>query len=353
VTVTHIHKGPRGDYVIESVRTKWLQSPGTTTVTKGNVVAGTTPDDGANAFAQAIMGDQYYWVAPWSHTSATATPASDDGQNGEAMLNITTQAMPANGKEKTLIFGASETVALTTAFADDSDMNNMRGFCFHAEDNDWPPCWIAAHLAAVVRSNQIAHPSANITGYGPSTSSVFLVADPFDKADRPTDTEIRTMLNAGVSPIAFSENGSPYLVRHITTRSYFTEGGTDITDYRGREGHITSAIDFAWSIIKQRWNEQKQDFVADDPKDGQKPMPNTTTPGQVKAMIMNVIEDLAGPGPLGQYNGPILAPDKVDMMKASVVASKTTGGISVQADLVAVEHLLKFAFKGSEIGGAY
>jgi hypothetical protein len=73
----------------------------------------------------------------------------------------------------------------------------------------------------------------------------------------------------------------------------------------------------------------------------------------VEAMIYSVIDDLTKSKPFGIYEGPILAPDKVAQMKKSVVATKITGGIYVVADLVAVEHLLKFEGKFSEVGGAY
>jgi phage tail sheath gpL-like len=344
VTITAANKSARSDAVIESIRTRWLTSPGTTTVTKGGIVAGVDVDTNTAAMLQAIQGDQYYWIAPW----IDAVPAAADGGLGEAMLNVTNQAKPVNGKEKVLIGGLTGTVAAATGTASDSDMNSPRGYTFQAEDNDWPPCWIAAHLGGVVRSAQIAHPSANITDY-----SELQLSDPFDKADRPTPTEIRSMLDNGVSPIGFTDNGSPYVVRHITNKSFTIENAVELDDYRAREGHITSAMDFAWSIVKQRWNEQRQDFVADNPKDGQKPTANTTTPGMVEAMIRGIIDDLVSSNPLGRYNGPILAPDKADMMKASVKATKVTGGINVQADFVAVEHLLKFEGKFTDVSGAY
>ena len=106
-------------------------------------------------------------------------------------------------------------------------------------------------------------------------------------------------------------------------------------------------------MVKQRWYEQKQPFVADNPTDGQAPTANTTTPGMVESMIKSVIDNLSAPKPLGIYAGPILAPDRAAESKASVHATKVTGGITVQASVVAVEHLLKFEGKFFEIGSAY
>lgn len=349
VTVTCIHKGPRGDYIINSVRTRWLQSPGATTVTKGNVVSGATPDDGTNGIISASQAADYYWISCWTESTGSNVIATDN-QLGEMIAAIKANAMPAVGKEAVAVFGLGDDYASAYDVADETSVNSVRAFAFHAENNDWPPCWIAAHCAAVMRSQQIQHPSANINGYANTDNTPFEIPSPFNVNDRPTAVEIRSMLNGGVSPIGFTSQGYPYIVRQITTRSH---NGTGIADYRAREGHITSAIDFSWDIVKQRWNEQKQPFVAEDPKDGQLPTARTTTPNMVKGLINSVIDDLTSSKPLGIYDGPILAPDKREFMKNSVTASKTTGGIYATAEFVAVEHLNKFEGKFFEVGGAY
>ena len=348
VTVTCANNSVRGDYIIESVRTRFLQRPGgapETTVTKGGVVAGAGADDGTVAIAAAAAGDFYYWVVPWTYSAAVPTPTTTDNQAGEALAAIRANELPAVGKESHMYMALSETVALGTAYAVDADANATRQSIAQAEDVDWPPSMIAAHVAGIVSAAQTTHPSANITGV------LLDIPDPFDITDRPTTAEKKTALNNGLSIVEFSTTGACSLVRHITSRN--NDGTNARKDYRCREGHITSAVDFFWSVVKQRWYEQKQPFVADNPTDGQAPTANTTTPGMVESMIKSVIDNLSASKPLGIYAGPILAPDRAAESKASVHATKVTGGITVQASVVAVEHLLKFEGKFFEIGSAY
>ncbi len=66
-----------------------------------------------------------------------------------------------------------------------------------------------------------------------------------------------------------------------------------------------------------------------------------------------MIDDLTESTPLGIFKGPILAPDKVAEMKASVVVNLLPGGISGSADFVAVQHNLKGEFTIRETGAAY
>ena len=201
-----------------------------------------------------------------------------------------------------------------------------------------------------MRSQQVSQPAANFAGYQSSDRAVYQVLAPFSVNDRPTTVEIRADLNNGVSPIAFRPDGKAYLVRFITTKC---RNDNNDPDYRARPGHITSVVDFAWNLVKQRWDSTKQPFVADNPKEGEQPKARTTTPQQVEGLMLQVINDLVASTPLGQYQGPILAPDKESEMKKSIVATKMTAGISVSVDFYSVEHLYKGEFTIQETGAAY
>lgn len=351
VTVTAANIGPRGDLVIGNATDRGVRMRITrscaTAVAKGSLTAGVTEDDFTSAFAEMTNGEYYYQVSP-KHSVTTVT--STDNGIGEHIETIKSQALPINGKSQTVCFGLVGTQAQATAVSISSAANNVRAFGFHAEDSDWTPGMLAAHHAAVKRSQEIAHPSANIAGYASTDNTVYQVPEPYNKNDRPTATEIRADLNNGVSPVAFTARGKPYLVRCVTMRSLNAQGNND---YRAREGHVTSAIDFAWDVIKARWESQKQPFVADDPVKGAKPLPKTSTPSQLKNLIFTVIDDLAGANPLGQYTGPILNPSKIDQMKNSVVVTRIPAGLSVSADLLAVEHNLKSEFVLREVSPAY
>lgn len=354
LTITCQHKGPRFSLAVgadnsHGIRCRILTSC-TTTVAKGNVVAGTTEDDGTAAFAAAIPGvGAYLWVLPWH---ATGAPTATDNQIGEACTNIATQALPSNGNRWLVHFALQGTQAQQTTVCTASPVNLARATCWWAENNDWLPGMVAAHCAAVARSQYVAYPSANLCGYthDPANGKTFLIPPPYVSTDRPLASEIKAALNNGGSPIAFRPNGAPYIVRHITCRSLNASGSND---YKAREGHIPWAIDHFVANLQGTYEAQLQPNIAADPSAGGKPMPLTSTPSSIKGMIVSLIDDYCGPRPLSVYGGPILAPDMADAMKAAVAVTKGTGSFAARLELHAVEHLIKSENDVREVGGAY
>ncbi len=345
-TFTTSNKGPRTQVILDSLRVTHAKDVATT-ITKSAVVAGTTEDDGTAAFAAAVTRADGIWVIPWYSAS---TVSATDNQIGEAAANIKTQALPINGNQMHLVFGVRGTQANSTTTCTDTDINSARIRCFWTEDNDWTPGMVAAMGAAVLRSEFIAYPAANINGYTTTDTRKLPIADPYDKTDRPTAVEIEACLRNGVTAIAFRGNGSAYIPRHVTTRSLNDQG---TSDFRTREGHISFALDFAWADFKTRLLSQVQPNVANNAAEGQTPSPLTTTPNDVKAIAFAMIDDLAGPNPQGRYPGPILAPDKIQEMKDSVQVTKSPGQIGVRMGLFATEHLISTRTKLNQLGAAY
>ncbi len=352
VTLTCANVGPRGDLVLGStsstgVRMRILDSVATT-VTKGALTAGATDDDFTTAFGQMALGEYYYQVSP-KH-SLVAVTATDNGI-GEHIDTIKTQALPANGKTQVAIFGHVGTQSQATTVATSSGANSVYARFFRQKNSDWTPGMLAAHHAAVMRSQEIAHPSANFNSYASTDSTVYQVPSFFSNADVPSNSEIRACLNAGVSIITQTPLGSPYLVRHVTSRSLNSVGNND---YRAREGHITSAVDFFWRTVLARWVTQRQPFVDADPPLGQKPKARTSTPGQLRLIIFSVIDDLTSSKPLGIYDGPILAPSKADeMKKRTLVTLGAPGKISAATEIFAVQHLIGTETAVRETSPAY
>ena len=366
-TVTAANTGERSEHIIGETATRGLRvkietngTANTQTVVKtvGSFVPGVGNDVGTTAIGLAAARENLYWhVAPW-HT-VTSGGAGTEGNNGDVAVGdfqtgdlidmINTQALPVNSKEKQVVFGLVGTSADSILVPLDAQANAVRASFFWQENNDWTPGMLAAYHCAIMRSGYIAHPSRSRAGYTSTDSTPYNIPAPAVATDVPTATEIRTALNNGVSPISFSGD-TPYLVRAITARN-FNAGGQK--DYKAREHHIVYAIDFVWQEIKARWYATKQEFVADDPADGAKPIPNTSTPSDLKALIFGVIDTMTGPRPLGIYTGPILAPDLIQFMKDSVKVAKIPAGLSVVAEFIAVQHLLKFEGKFLEVGEAY
>ncbi len=348
VTVTMSIKGPRHGLLLGSstnvgMRMRFLKDV-TTTVSKGALTAGTTEDDGTAIIAAAANLDSlYYLVSPWHTTSALI---ATDNQTGELVTMVTTQALPVNGKEMQVIAGLVATQANATTIATSTaGGNSVRAKFIWQKNSDWSPAMLAAHWAATLRAKQIAHPGENLTGHGNSDQLPFLVPAYYVVTDRPSASDVLSCINNGVTVVGVNKKGSPIVVRDITSRSLNAQGNND---YRAREGHITSAIDFVWNVIKERWVTLKQPFVDNDPAEGQKPTARTSTPSQLKNIISGVIDDMCSSRPLGVYDGPILAPSKADAMKKSIVASKIGGGLSAGVEMYAVEHLYKTETKIAE-----
>jgi len=340
VTLTAANLGPRGDLVLGRVRMYYQRFVGST-VTAGALTPGAGDDDFTTAYAQAATGTYFYQINP-KHT--TSAPSATDNGVGEGAAYITTQLLPANGKEQLMFFGLVGTGAQATTVA--TAVNNAWVKFYWQENNPWTPGMLAAHHASLVRAAEIAHPAANVAGYTSGDSSIYLVPRPYDVLDYPTATEIRTALNNGYSPIAFNRLGRSYLVRDITSRSL---QGTS-NDYRAREGHIPSVLAAFWQEVLQRWNAIKQPFVAADPKSGQKPLQKVTYPNTVRKLLQDTIVDMAGPFIGGS---PVLDPGSVDAMVSSVEALLITGGISARANPIAVMHNLKQEFLIGESSPAY
>ncbi len=315
--------GPRGDYVLAGLRMFYRKTAGST-VSKGSVTSGATDDDQTTALGILATRDLYYQV---NSKSPTSTASATDNGVGEHAAQITALALPARGIRQQMFWGFVGQSSSVATIA--TSINNVRAQMVWAQGTSWTPSMLAAHFAAVVRSKQVAHPGARLTGYGKGSSDVFRVPKPWLSADLPLESEIRSALNNGATPIDWTPAGQGFIVRQITSRSL---NGT-ANDYRARSGHIPSALDYSAAFIADNIATTAQDFVADDPPEGTLPLENTTYPNQVAGEARTSIDQLvlfAG--------GPVLDPSVLDQMKASVEARFITNGTSLKMSLEAVKH---------------
>ncbi len=349
VDVNAANVGDRGALSLTPLRVTFRKAMGVAVV-KGVVGNGTATDDFTTAYNAAVAGGAFYYQASPKHAS-TSVSATDNGI-GELCSTIQDQALPVNGKCQICIHGLIGTGSEAIAVATSSITNTARSRFFWAEASDWTPGMIAAHMAGVLAVGHASHPAYNFSGHAQGKGGIALsLPPPHDRNDIPTATEIRAALNNGVCPFTFTRLGAASLVREVTSYSYLP--GTTTNDYRQREGHITSAIDFFWdAAVAPAYEAQKQPFTAADPPQGAAPLPSVTYPRSVKALIASAIDDCAGPNPQGVYRGPILDPSSVAQMKARIIATKITGGISVIADVLAVEHNNKAEFTIREVSPA-
>lgn len=331
VTVTAAVAGSRFDHYLNQIRMRFTKTAGTT-VTKGNVTAGSTDDDQTTAISTLENYSIYYQVNPKQITSA---PTSTDNGIGEHLASLATQVAPTVGKAGVLIAGNTGTVSQASAVA--VGMNKEFSHLFWAENSDWSPGMIAAHMAGIVQAKQATNPAANLAGYGSKSADTLYVPDPYAKTDRATSAELTTALNNGVSPIEFSSTGKPKLTWLITTKSQTDSDA----DYRARPGHIPSVMFYAWEILRNLWNSEAQPNVANDPADGEQRLAGFTYPGDVKKMVSRMIDYCIDGGGVPT----LLDPSQKQAMKDSIVVERLTSGVACRVELSAVRHLLKGHFK--------
>lgn len=345
VKVQCANKGPRGDYVLATLRAKTAKSVGIS-IAKSAITSGQVDDDFSDAYAALASVDIYYHVSAKTtkgdgSAGNPAVSATDNGIGEHAEL-IKRQSLPELGKGSIALFGLGGTAAQAATVG--VGVNNVRCVLVYAKNPEWTPAMMAAHVAAVKRSREVAHPGANINGYGLGGDDIFQVPDPFNKSDRLSKTEQRIALNSGVSPIGHSAMGKAFLVRQIT--SACMSGGN--YDYRAREGHIPSCVDYFWERVEATYRSQMQPFVADDPPKGKKPLPKTQYPSGLRTLINREIDRAIDfPG------GPYLDPSCLDAMKASTVVERLTDGLSARCNPVAVVHNNKGQFLLLESSEAY
>lgn len=344
VTITSAGLGPRYDLVIERIRMNYQRSVATT-ISVGSLTAGTNEDDHTTAYTVLSNQGPFYYIVSPKHT--TSAPTTTDNGVGEGALMVATQALPTYGKGQQMIFGFVGTNAQLVTVC--TALNNVRCKVYWSENSLWTPGMIAAHAAAIQRVRELAHAGANLTDYTASDTDVCLFPAPYDAADRPTPTEVRTALSNGGSVINFNKIGRSFIQRSITTRSL--QGASN--DYRAREGHIPSAIDYFYdNVYLPRHRATIQPFIASDPAQGQTPLAGVQYPSAAVALMRDCIRDASGPFIGGQ---PLLDPSPQVLAKslASVAVIELADGTSLKADIAAVRHNLKSQRLINEVGPAY
>lgn len=350
VTVSSANLGDRATYVLTPT-TLTLSVVTGNTVTKSAVTNGSGTDTHTLAYAAAVTAGEFlYHSSPKS--SVAGVTATDHGI-GELIANIATSIDASHGKEQIAYFALVGTQAQATTTTTSAGANSTFAKFYRQKNSPWTPGMLAAYHAGTTWVARAAHPAANLIGFttDDSIGTSYIVPPAYSKADWPLAAEIKADLNNGVSPISFNVLGQGKIVREITSRSL---SGT-ASDYRVREGHIPEAIFFVWNQLATRYADTRQPFIANDPPAGQKPLAGVTYLSGVVATVNAVIDDAAGGRPAGLYDGPVLDPDSVTLMKASLVVQPTSGGgfgFEVDSEWRAVKHFVKSATKMRETSPA-
>lgn len=343
VTLTFSHKGTRGALYLGHLSVTALGT-NATTVTVGAVSAGSTEDDWTNAIAAYAAYDGGYMVI--AAKTATSAPSATDNGIGELQSMLTQQGAPSNGKSYRLFFGLVGTQAQMVAVNQAAVMNKAETHAIWCESIPHLPGVMAAYVAAMVRSAEMAYFAANI-----NERVVEGLTAPYDKTDWLSDVEEKAGLNNGATPLVVRKNR--LIVSRFITNKSLNDAGQN--DYRSREGHIPSVVHAFWDELLQQYNNIRQPNVSADPADGQIAPRLTTTPSQVKATVAGVIRDFGSNAPLkGRQPGPLFDPAQIEALVAGINVTGPAGGrLGVDVGVAAVVHNLGVDTKIFELSAAY
>jgi hypothetical protein len=146
------------------------------------------------------------------------------------------------------------------------------------ESSEWEPCEIAAYVAGLRYSKEVANPVVNYDGYGKGVNDVFSVPPQYSSADWPTRAEISAAISGGLTPIAVMGGTRTYVVRMCTAS----------TDVRVRDtAKVTCADRFAADLGARYQSQWTAANVQDDPSnDNVQVAPNVCTPKRLKDLTI-------------------------------------------------------------------
>jgi phage tail sheath gpL-like len=347
VDITTSQKGPRSAGWINNLRMGLADPTNATTVAKSSVTAGTTADSCVNALAAIDTSTfTYHAIA----CTATSSVTSSDGGVGQYASYIAGIVSPTGNKSSMAIFAVDGTSSQATAVTQSAAVNSVWAKCYRVHGNDWHTSMVTAQLTAIHRSQEVNYAAANLTNWTQNSTlgQVFQIPDPFTKTNRPSSVDETTDLQGGVSTIGFRTDGTPYIVRSITTYSW--TGSSSTTDFRAREGHIPSVMFKYWEDLQALLIAQNQPNVAADPPQGTKPVDGFMYPSAVRVINNTLIQAMCGPYQNGMA---LLDPSVLTTMLGATVIKLMAAGFELDAAIACVRHNLFDDTLIQEIGPAY
>lgn len=273
ITITAKDKGPGGNAL--RLRAAITSGVGTTITrtTETAFASGATAATYTAALA-TILAQKFDVIVPDSHSGSGA-----DAVLSSLVAQVVAQALPTSGIRQKVFAGLA--LAAATAVTLSQTVNQPRCSFFNLEESPVEPWVNAAAMAGVAANVYFPNVSANLDGYGTGASDVFPLLKPRNAAAAFTTTEQTLMLTGGVTPIAVTPAGTPYVVRAITSKSL--TGATP--DYKTRDLHRVFvadafASDLLASLAASPWSK-----ITEDPANDVQPGPSFATPSRVKALV--------------------------------------------------------------------
>jgi phage tail sheath gpL-like len=233
-----------------------------------------------------MLARKYHYIVP---SCQVATPI-------DAILDqVVTQAEPSTGFRQVVVIGSALTPSNATTLASGSSMNRPRGRIVNQEESPEEHYMLGATAAAVFSKYESSSCSYNFDGFGLKTGQSFPIGAPYNDSARPTTTEIKSMLNNGVTPVAIADNGAAYLVRSVT--SYCKNGSN--YDYRARDTVVQSVGDrFTDDLVAKLAAAPWTKVTSDPAAGGKEPPAEFATPRRVKSLVEILVSDYVDAGHL-------------------------------------------------------
>jgi len=270
VTVTARHKGPRGNFV--SVRARLLAGSGVTITppASGSLTAGATSDDPQAALDVIAAVRRTYLVSPYV----------DATQLAKFKAHVDAEDEPEVGHRKQLVFGSIDTLANTTTLT--TGLNLARAQCAWQEKADATPGMLAAALAARRAAREAADAGYNFDG-----EIIPGLRPHYNSADIPTNSELISALNNGITPLSSTPSGEVFVVRSITTKS---QDATAKPDYRVLDTAKVTVSDEIADRYELAYADRWKGFKAsDDPPEGEVAPVNVVTPAMCNDLAYEIL----------------------------------------------------------------
>jgi phage tail sheath gpL-like len=221
-----------------------------------------------------------------SEQSATAIDALLD--------QVYVQAEPSTGFRQKVYVGGALTPSAAATLASGTSMNRARADLINAEECPQEHYLLCAIVAGAYLKFNSSDPSYSFDGFGTKSGQNLVgLSRPYSDGALPTTTELKSMLNQGVTPLSYTDGGQPFIVRAVTTQC---KSGSNF-DYRVRDAHIVTVgdrftADAVAKLAASPWTKITRDPVGS----AKEPGPEFATPRRVKAMYEQLLSDYASNG---------------------------------------------------------
>lgn len=247
-----------------------------------NFYGGTGTDDATNVIA-ALEAAEYSRIAP----------AQNDATNAALWeAHADSESAPLIDHKEQIVFGHNGTLTAVTSLAQ-TTLNAYLCGVYAQRNSRKHPCQIAARVAALRAAAESTNPWTRYDGIYNDTAAQLWTTVAAHSADRWSHAELKSLLNAGVSPVN-DFNGDTRIVRSICSHSL---NGTD-PDYRcldTADVTVPQYVRARCTTLATTYLEENPG-VGDDLPDGAPQIAGVGTPSIWNALVLGDLKEVEALG---------------------------------------------------------